>query len=341
MAAPSRNAPWLALTQEEALEPELPICDPHHHLWDWRGRAVHPRYMVEEMAADLAGGHAIVSTVFIECSAVFRADGPPSLRCVGEVEFAVGQAALAASGAYGPTRIATGIVGGGDLCLGDDAAPVLDALMAAGGNRFRGIRQGAFWDASDAIPNHRTSPPPGLYRRDDFRAGFRHLGIRGLTFDALCYHPQLGDVLDLARAFPDTTIVLDHVGCPLGAGPYAGRTDEVRADWRAAMETIARCPNVVVKLGGLGMDVNGFGWEHGPAPPDSETLAEALRPWIEPVIEGFGVARCMFESNFPVDKLGGSYTVLWNAFKRLTRGWSGHERAALFHDTAARVYRLG
>ncbi len=188
--------------------------------------------------------------------------------------------------------------------------------------------------------NHRTDPPEGLFGRDDFRAGFRHLASRGLSFDALCYHPQILEVADLARAFPDTTIVLNHLGGPLGVGPYAGKADAVFADWRAKIDAIAALPNVVVKLGGINMDVNGYGWEQRPKAPTSRDLADATRRWYEHAIQAFGPERCMFESNFPVDKLSCSYTVVWNSFKILTQGYSASERAALFHDTAARVYRL-
>ncbi len=340
MVSRSNNHDWLESVTEAALEPELKICDPHHHLWDFRDGSVQRRYLLDEMLEDLAGGHNVVSTVFIECGTMFRADGPEPYRAVGETEFVNGIAAMAASGAYGPTRIAAGIVGTADLKIGDAAGDLLDAQIAAGNGRFRGIRLGALWHASDAIRNHRTEPPEGMLLREDFRTGFKHLAPRGLTFEAWCCHPQIPEVADLARAFPDTTIILDHFGGPLGIGPYAGKGDEVFADWKGKIDDLATCPNVMAKLGGLNMDVNGFGWEDGDTPPTSEALMQATRHYFEYTIEAFGVARCMFESNFPVDKLSCSYTVLWNSFKRLTQGYSADEKAALFHDTAARVYRL-
>jgi len=340
MVARSTNHDWLEATAEAALEPELPICDPHHHLWDFRDGGVQRRYLLDEMLEDLAGGHNVVSTVFIECGTMFRADGPEHLRCVGETEFVNGIAAMSASGRYGPARIAAGIVATADLMLGDRAGDVLDAQIAAGNGRLHGIRQGAFWHPSDQVRNHRTDPPEGLLRRDDFRAGFRHLAARGLSFDALVFHTQIDDAIDLARAFPDTTIVLNHVGGPIGVGPYAGKSDEVFADWRKRIDAAAACPNMVVKLGGLNMDVNGYGWEHRPKAPGSAELAEATRRWFDHAIAAFGPDRGMFESNFPVDKLSCGYTVVWNSFKRLTEGFSTAERAALFHDTAARVYRI-
>ena len=341
MVRHSTNQGWLEKIQEPALEPDLPICDPHHHLWDFWRSGVQERYQLDEILADHAGGHNICSSVFIECGQMFRDSGPESYRPVGETEFVNGIAAMSASGQYGPTRIAAGIVGTVDLRIGDAAAGVLDAHIAAGGGRFRGIRRGAFWHASPQIPNHRTEPPEGLLLRDDFRAGFKHLAARKLSFDVWCAHTQIADATSLARAFPDTTIILDHFGGPIGIGPYAGKQNEVFAVWKTAIDDLSLCPNVSVKLGGLQMAVNGFGWEKRTTPPNSQELAAPMRRYVEHAIARFGVDRCMFESNFPVDKLSCSYTVLWNAFKRLTKSYSASERASLFHDTAARVYRLG
>ena len=340
MVAQSSNEAWLSKVKEEALEPDLPICDPHHHLWEFRKGGVQQRYLLDEILADVGGGHNIVSTVFIECGAMFKADGPEPYRCVGETEFVNGIAAMSASGNYGKTRVAAGIIGTCDLRIGDAAAGVLDAQIAAGGGRFRGIRRGAFWHKSPEIQNHRTEPPEGLLTHDNFRAGFKHLASRKLTFEVWCAHTQIPDAISLARAFPDTTLVLDHFGGPIGIGPYAGKKEEVFAYWKTQIDELARCPNVVAKLGGLNMEINGFGWDHRPAPPTSTELAEATRRYFEHTIERFGPNRCMFESNFPVDKLSCSYTVLWNSFKRLSKGYSAGERAALFCGTAARVYRL-
>jgi L-fuconolactonase len=341
MAAQSKNQSWLAQVQETALEPDLPICDPHHHLWDARPEAVQPRYLLDEMLEDMSGGHNIVSTVFIECGAMFKADGPENFRCVGETEFVGGIAAMSASGGYGKARVAATIIGTCDLRIGDAAGDVLDAQIAAGGGRFHGIRRGAFWHASPEIRNHRTNPPEGLLLRDDFRAGFKHLGPRNLSFEVWCSHPQIPDAVSLARAFPDTTIILDHFGGPCGIGPYAGKADEVFADWKTKIDELAKCPNVYAKLGGLNMDVNGYHWEARPKPPTSAELAAATRRYFEYTIEKFGPSRCMFESNFPVDKLSCSYTVLWNSFKMIAKGYSADEKAAMFRGTAERVYRIG
>ena len=333
---------WLALTEEDALEPDLPIIDPHHHLWDHPNSPhVEPRYLLDEMLKDTDSGHNIVATVFIECGAMFRQDGPEHMRCVGETEFVNGIAAMSASGRYGPTRIAKGIVGTAPLRQGDKpSAEALEAQVAAGNGRFRGVRVGATWDASPEVENHRTEPPQGMYLDPTFRAGFQHLAKHNMTFEAWCYHPQIPELVDLAKAFPDTTIILDHFGGPIGVGPYAGREDEVFEAWRANIGPLAECPNVMAKLGGLVMVVNGFGWQNMPKPPSSLELMERTRRYYEHTIGLFGVERCMFESNFPVDKVAGSYSVLWNSFKRLTANYSDAEKAALYHDTAARVYRL-
>ena len=321
---------------EEILEPQQPICDPHHHLWDHPGR----RYLIDELLADTGSGHNVVATVFVECMSMYRASGPPEMRPVGETEFVNGVAAMSASGGFGATRVASGIVSFADLALGDRVGAVLDRHLAAS-PRFRGIRHAAGWDASDQIRNSHTNPPPGLYADPRFRRGFAELAPRGLSFDAWLYHPQLPELTDLAKAFPDTTIILDHFGGPLGIGPYAGRRAEVFAAWKGAIRALADCPNVVVKLGGLVMPLNGFGFHKREQPIGSVELAEATRDWYLHTIECFGVERCMFESNFPVDKVSVSYRVLWNSFKRITAGFSVAERSALFHDTAVRVYRLG
>ncbi|MCZ6453656.1 MAG: amidohydrolase family protein [Alphaproteobacteria bacterium] len=334
------NAAWLALTEEEALEPDLPICDPHHHLWEFREDQVEPRYLLDDVLADTNSGHNIVSTVFIECGAMYRSEGPEAMRPVGETEFVNGIAAMSASGRYGATRIAAGIVGHANLLLGDDVVPVLEAQIAAGGGRFRGIRHSVPWDASDDVPVIRGKRPPHLLVDDTYRAGFAHLAHFGLSYEAWLYHPQIPELTDLARAFPDTTIILNHFGGPLGVGPYAGKQEEIFTKWQADVAELAACPNVVAKLGGLNMEINGFAWHEKAKPPASDALMVATRPYYENTIERFGADRCMFESNFPVDKLSCGYGVLWNSFKRLTGGYSDDEKAMLYHDTAARVYRL-
>jgi len=326
---------WLTLTQEDILEPALPICDPHHHLWERPDY----RYLLPEFLADVGSGHHIESTVFLECGAFYRPDGPVEMRSVGEAEFVSSVAAESASGAPGTTRVAAAFAGFADLTLGAGAEAVLSALMHAGRGRFRGVRHSAARDDGFVIASsHR--PPNGLYLDPTFRQGFACLGRLGLTFDAWVYHPQIPDVMDLARTFPEQPIVLNHVGGPIGIGPYAGRHAEEFAKWEHAIRDLATCENVVVKLGALGSKRAGFEWHERPRPPSSEDLATAWRPYIETCIDAFGAARCMFESNFPVDKVSCSYAVLWNAFKRLTTGCSESEKAALFRDTAHRFYQI-
>lgn len=327
---------WINLTVEEALDPQLPICDPHHHLWD----LPQSRYLLDELLQDLSGGHNVVSTVFVECVSMYRKSGPLELRPIGETEFVQGIAAQSASGQYGPTAAAAGIVSFADLTLGSGVKPVLEAHSAASQNRFRGIRHATSWHASPDIRNAHTKPIEKLMFDAKFREGFACLGKLGLSFDAWMYHCQLKDLADLARAFPDTTIILDHVGGPLGVGPYTGKRQEVFEEWKRGIAAVAACPNVVVKLGGLTMTMCGFDWHRQEKPPTSAELAAVNGPYYLYCIEKFGVNRCMFESNFPVDKASCSYTVLWNSFKRMTQGFSASERAALFYGTAARAYRL-
>ena len=329
---------WLDRRRDEIIEPELPIVDPHHHLVD---RLETGRYLLPELLADTGSGHNVTATVYLEWLSMYRVQGPVELRPVGEVEFANGVAVMAASGGYGKTRVCAGIVGHADLALGAAVEKVLEAMITAGGDRFRGIR---FITASHPDQAAWGSPiirPAGLLMDPRVREGFARLGPLGLSFDAWIYHTQLGDLVDLARAFPETPIVLDHVGGAIGLGPYAGKRDEVFAAWSGQLRELAACPNVHIKLGGLGMRMFGFTHHMGELPPSSEELAEAWRPYIETCIAAFGPERAMFESNFPVDKGSCGYAALWNAFKRIAAGCSATERAALFAGTATKFYRLG
>jgi predicted TIM-barrel fold metal-dependent hydrolase len=330
---------WLASTPEEALDPAQPIIDPHHHLWDRPGW----RYLLDEFLADLRTGHDIRATVYVQARAMHRAEGPEAMQPVGETEFANGIAAMAASGGYGAMRVCAGIVGYADLRLGDAVRPVLEAHVAAAGGpagRFRGIRHIATWDPDPAMLNPAYTPAADMLDSPGFRAGFAHLAPLGLSFDAWLYFHQIPRLTALARAFPATPIVLDHCGGILGIGRYAGRRDAVFQEWSALIRELATCPNVMVKLGGLGMRLPGFGFEDQPRAPSSMQLAEAWRPWMETCIDAFGTARCMFESNFPVDKGGYAYGVGWNALKRVAAGASATEKADLFWRSAARFYRL-
>jgi L-fuconolactonase len=328
---------WLALRQEEIIEPELEIVDPHHHLWDHPGN----RFLLDQLLADVRSGHKITETVFIECGSMYRADGPTEMKPVGETEFVNGTAAMSASGQYGPTRLCQGIVGYADLRLGDSVVRVLEAQITAGDGRFRGIRHSVAWDTNDAFPEARTKPVKGQMGDPTWRAGFARLAPLNLTFEAWLYHPQLSDLADLARAYPQTTIILNHVGGPLGIGPYKDKKADTFAQWKAGIIEVAKAsPNVVVKLGGLGMPIGMFDFYTRPKPPSSEEMATAYKPYIETCIEAFGVNRGMFESNFPPDGASSSYPILWNTLKRLAGGYTPTQKAALFSGTAKRVYRL-
>jgi predicted TIM-barrel fold metal-dependent hydrolase len=327
------NDAWLAGTSEAIVEPDRPIVDPHHHLWVREGL---PTYLLPELHADTGSGHRVEATVFVECAWSYRTDGPDELKPVGETEAV---AAVAEQSAASGAEI-RGIVSFADLRLGDAVDEVLDAHLEAGRGRFRGIRHATALDADPRIRRTHTRPTAGLMADDDFRRGAHRLAAKGLSFDAWLYHPQIPELTALARAVPEGTFVLDHLGGLLGVGPYEGQRDEILAQWRLDIADLASCPNVVVKLGGIGMVVFGLGFEQLPEPPSSDDLVAA---WSEPIsyaIEQFGVDRCMFESNFPVDKMSCPYAVLWNAFKKIAAGASDDEKEALFRSTATSVYRL-
>ncbi len=329
---------WLALTQEATLEPEIAICDPHHHFWDFRTERIpYQRYLLHELAADLDCGHNVRSTVFIEARSMYRPDGPVELRPVGEVEFVQGLAAASATRLYGPFRAAAAIIGYADLKLGDRVEPVLHALLAASPNRFRGIRHTVTWDPHPEIGNRERE---GVLASPDYRAGARVLARMGLSLDTGVCFPQLPELADFAKALPELTIVLNHLGGLQRVGPYAHRDDEVMATWRRGLAAVAQCPNVNLKLGGIGMPRLGFDWHTRGQPIGSEELAVSMAPIMSYCIEQFSPARCMFESNFPVDKVSFSHHVFFNACKRYSTGYSPSERAALFHDTAVRAYRI-
>jgi L-fuconolactonase len=330
---------WLARAEpEEALEPQLPIVDTHLHLWHFNG----DRYFVEEYARDVAAcGHNIEASVYVECSNMYRATGPEHLKCVGETEFALGQAAMGASHKYTSSKVAQAIVSHADLLLGERVREVLQAHVAAGNGRFRGIRFRAKWDADPAVSNSQwNAPGPGLYLRPEFGKGLDVLTSMGLVFEASVYHPQLPDVTALARAHPETRIAVVHSGSPVGHSSYAGKDRENHARWLADMRELATCPNVSMKLGGLVLHLGLFDFTTEPAPPSSRRLADLWRPWIEPCIELFGAERCMVQANFPVDKAGFGYRTAWNMFKHITAGCSADEKQALYSGTARRFYKI-
>ena len=336
--APGGNE-WLAQTPEETLEPDIPICDPHHHFWVSRPEPVHyQQYLLPELISDVSSGHNVRSTVFIEVHCEYRQDGPDEMKPVGEVEYVQAIADDSATGKHGATRAAATIIGHADLKLGKDVQRVLEAMQAASPDRFRGVRHSVGWDESPELANRDIK---GVLSTGGYRTGAKVLASMGLVLENSLYFHQLSELAELARAVPDLIIVLNHIGGLLRVGPYANRDDEVLPEWRRGVEEVAKCPNIIMKLGGVGQLRYGYYWHDRETAIGSVELADALAPLMNHCIQQFGPDRCMFESNFPVDKVSYSYNVVYNAFKRLSKGYSVSERAAMFHDTAARVYNIG
>ncbi len=325
---------WLEQYREEIIEPELPIIDPHHHMWSRAGNV----YLFPELLADISSGHNVRATVFEECGSIYRANGPEELRSLGETEFVTGVAAMSASGGFGPSRVCAAIVGNVNLTLGSRVEPILQAHLASSGGRFKAIRFSTAWDADARV--HKVVPRPQMLADKQFREGYECMAQLGLTFDAWVYHPQLNEVAALAADFSHTPIVLNHFGAPILGGPNRGREAEVFAEWRDGMTALASHENVYVKLGALPVRRSEKSRDAKASPLSSEEIAAAWRPFFEVCVEQFGARRCMFESNFPVQKRWCSYAILWNAFKRLASGASADEKSALFSGAAARAYKL-
>jgi predicted TIM-barrel fold metal-dependent hydrolase len=348
------------MSAEPIIATDMPIIDAHHHLWcltdeflesvaaqnTIMGRKLLPmyrrqaRYLFDEYLNDLKSGHNIVATVYVDAHSMYRTRGPDELKSLGEVEFVNGVAAMAESGVFGKVRMCAGIVGAVDLRLGDRVEDILRAHMQAGGGRYRGIRSPGIVYDEDATILGADVGKPHVMLDNKFRVGFKWLRRLGLSFDAWILEPQLPDLINLARTFQDTQIVLNHVGAPVGVGPYAGQRQTRFSVWRERIRTLAKCDNVAVKLGGLGIPFGGFDSYLAVPPANSQTLCAEWKPYIEACIEAFGVNRCMFESNFPVDSATCSYATLWNAFKRTVADASVAEKNALFNGTATRIYRL-
>ena len=331
---------WHALTEEPTLEPDIPICDPHHHFWDRRPERIpYQNYLLPELYEDLNSGHNVVSTVFVEANAMYRPNGLEEMMPVGEVEFVQGLAAAADTGLYGPAKAAAATVGHANLHLGDAVEPVLEALQAASPQRFRGIRHGLTYDAHPDIGNNRWNRKEQL-GEERFRDGARVLARMGFSFDAWMYFHQLPELVSFAQAIPELPIILNHIGGVLGTGPYANLQEDVIPVWKKNLAEVAKCPNVVVKLGGIGQPRTGYDWSAREKPIGSDELSGLMAPLMNYAVDQFGPDRGMIESNFPPDKVGHSYNILYNAFKRLTKDYSASERNDMFRGTAERVYRV-
>jgi predicted TIM-barrel fold metal-dependent hydrolase len=330
---------WLALVTEEIIDPDRRIIDPHHHLWRSRMRG---DYLVDNLWGDTGSGHNVVKTVFVECHAEYREGGEEHLKPLGETEFVAAQAKLSAAGhddGAGKAEIAA-IVGHADMTLGNDARQVLEAHIEIGDGKFRGIRHAGAREPHPEALMIAGRAPEGLYVDEEFRKGLGVLADMGLTYDTWHYHHQNQDFAELARACPDTQMILDHFGTPLGVGPYENQREEIFEQWKIDIAEIAKCENVVAKIGGLAMPDNGFGWHANETPPTSDEFARAQRRYYLHTIECFGPNRCMMESNFPVDRFSLSYHVLYNGLKKIVAEFSEDEKDAMFYGTAQRIYSI-
>lgn len=325
---------WLAQVREAPLSPEVAVVDSHHHLWDRGGLS----YFLDEFLSDAATGPTVEATIYLEAHSHYLTDGPEHLKPVGEVAFAASVAEESARG--GGPRVCAGIVGHADMRIGDGLDEIVEAMAEAGKGRFRGLRHVAAWHPDPSVKGTITNPPPDLLRDERTRRAVKVLESGGHTFETWALHTQLGDLLDLARSAPDLTIVMDHAGGAIGMGPYAGHREMAFAEWRSAIRGLARAPNVRAKIGGFGMRLWGFDFGERDRPPSSEELAAAIRPYVEELMEAFGPERCMFESNFPVDKGSFSYVVLWNAFRLISSQYERHEVSSLMAGAAMSTYKV-
>lgn len=329
----------LRAERSKALEPDLPIVDCHHHLFGTP--ADRHFYQMEDLQGDLASGHHIIGTVYVEAyESGWHKTGPARMRPVGEVEMVAEVTETHQSDGERNCRIAAGIVGYADLELGSAVSDVLEAERVAAKGRLRGIRYRAAWDGGHIAGVHPSQPRPHLLADPRFREGVSCVASAGLSFDTWIYHTQIQELLDLADSCPDVTIVICHLASPIGIGEYGQSISQTFKEWSGGIVELARRPNLRMKLGGLGMPLFGFGFEDNVQPACAYHLLDTWRPYLETCIAAFGTKRCMFESNFPVDKQSCSYVELWNAYKLFTRDYSLHERADLFYRSACATYNL-
>ncbi len=328
---------WLAQVIEDIIDPQRPIIDPHHHLW--RDKTVDD-YQLADLWEDTGSGHNIIGTVFVECSADYRKEGPEALRPVGETDYVSAAAEFSLTQAADGRPPILGIVSHADLRLGDAVEEVIAAHLDAGKGRVKGIRHSVAYYPDPPAVDRYAGRTRHLLLDPDFRRGFAKLAPFDMSFDAWLLHPQIRELIDLARKFPETTIIFDHFGGPLGIGPYKGKQSEIYPQWKKDVADLAKCDNVVAKLGGLAMMINGWGWDERELPASSDDIVHAHQDYYLHMIDCFGPRRCMFESNFPVDKVSVSYAVLWNAFKKIGTRFNQDENELLFKGTAKWVYRL-
>ncbi len=329
---------WLEQVEEEIVDAERPIIDPHHHLWSDKDEA--SDYEIEHLWSDMAKGHKVIGTVFVECSTNYRKEGPKELWPVGETEYVINQAKKSRDASTSAQAPILGIVSHANLKLGEAVIEVIEAHREAAGGLLRGIRHSvAYYPHPPAVARY-TGRIRHLLLDAQFRRGFAQLASAGLSFDAWLTHEQIPELTDIARAFPDTTIICDHFGGPMGIGEYAGKQLEIFPQWQKNIAELATCKNVVAKLGGLAMPINGWGWDQRATPATSDEIVDAHSAYYLHTIDCFGPSRCMFESNFPVDRLSVSYNVLWNAFKKIAHPFSADEQHAMFMATAQRIYNL-
>ena len=333
---------WLDQISEEIIDQDIEIVDPHHHLWPGpprtEGAKAENRYLLEDLWKDTESGHKISKTVFVECGQGYYESGPDAMKPVGETKF-VYEVAEEAKLDKSKAQI-EGIVGHADMMIGSSAREVLEAHVEEGKGRFKGIRHGASWDESEEIRNSHSIPIRHIYLDSKFQQGIEQLDALNLTLDAWNYHKQIKELTELAKCFPNLKIVQNHFGGPLGIGPYKNKREEVFSEWKDSISELAERENVYMKLGGLAMPINGWGWHKRERPATSEELVEKHGKYYLHAINSFGVKRCMFESNFPVDKRSISYPVLWNGFKRVVRDYSLEEKEFLFSKTATEFYSL-
>lgn len=332
--------PWLEQVREDIVEPGREIIDPHHHLWQ---RGLGWNYMLDDLWRDTGSGHKVVKTVFMECHAFYDKDAPAHLQSLGETRTVA--AICRESRGHGPGKPpVAALVGHVDLRLAGQSETLLRDVIAlhqeAGGGFLRGFRHAGAHDSNSDKFFIRPRAPAYLYGQEAFRQGMRVLADLGLTYDTWHYHHQNQDYCELARAVPECTMILDHFGTPLGVGVYAGCRDEIFQQWKDDIREISRCPNVYAKLGGMAMPDNGYGWDKAQLPPDSDEFVRKQKRYYLHAIECFGPERCMFESNFPVDRWSLSYHVLWNGLKKMVADFSPAEKHAMFYGTAERIYHL-